>query len=299
MSDYAPLAKESAALEISDPNQSWLQDAWRRFKENRPALFCLWILGLLAFFALIGPLISSHSYYEIHLNQNNQPPCRTFWFGSDDLGRDIFCRVFWGARISLMIGFCAAIIDAFIGVLWGATAAWFGGWIDELMMRFCDILYTIPTILVILLLSLFIGTGPKTVLLAIVLFGWINMARIIRAQILQIKESDYVLAARAAGASSSRIIARHLVPNAIGPILATATLTIPSAIFVEAFLSFLGFGIQPPAASWGIMINEGIGAMQFYPWRLFFPSAILTLTMLCFNLAGNALRDALDPRLRS
>ena len=275
-----------------------LWDAWRRFKQDRIAFGCLLVLGLFALLAIIGPEISSYSYNEIHLSQNNLPPCKAFWFGSDDLGRDVFCRVWWGARISLCIGLCAALIDALIGVCYGATAAWFGGALDELMMRFCDILYTVPTILVIMILSLFIGTGPKTVLLAIILFGWINMARIIRAQTLQIKQSDYVLAARACGASSLRIITRHLIPNATPALIATATLTIPSAIFVEAFLSFLGFGIEPPFASWGIMINEGIGAMQFYPWRLFFPSLILTLTMLCFNLSGNALRDALDPRLR-
>ena len=198
-----------------------------------------------------------------------------------------------------MIGFAAALIDAVIGVIWGATAAYFGNWVDEIMMRICDILHTIPLLLTVILLTVFMGSGLKTILIALAINGWLNMGRITRAQILQIKQSDYVTAAKALGASTSRIIFRHLIPNALGPILATATLTIPAAIFTEAFLSFLGLGLQAPLASWGIMINDGISAMEFYPWRLFFPSALITLTMLSFNLVGNALRDALDPRLRS
>jgi oligopeptide transport system permease protein len=278
---------------------SYLQDAWLRFKKNRSALFCLFLLLFLCAMSIIGPLISPYNYSDIHLELKNRPPSLDFWFGTDDLGRDVFCRVWWGARISLMIGFAAAIIDAVIGVIWGATAAYFGNWVDEIMMRICDILHTIPLLLTVILLTVFMGAGLKTILIAIAINGWLNMGRITRAQILQIKQSDYVTAAKALGASTFRIIFRHLIPNALGPILATATLTIPAAIFTEAFLSFLGLGLQAPLASWGIMINDGISAMEFYPWRLFFPSAFITLTMLSFNLVGNALRDALDPRLRS
>lgn len=278
---------------------SYLQDAWLRFKNNRIALSCLFILLFLGIMSIIGPMIRPYRYSDIHLALKNQPPSWKFWFGTDDMGRDIFCRVWWGARISLMIGLAAALIDGVIGVIWGATAAYFGDWVDEIMMRICDILYTIPLLLTVILLTIFMGSGLKTILIALAINGWINMARITRAQILQIKQSDYVTAAKAIGASTSRIIFRHLIPNALGPILATATLTIPAAIFTEAFLSFLGLGIQVPLASWGIMINDGISAMEFYPWRLFFPSALITLTMLSFNLVGNALRDALDPRLRS
>ncbi len=165
-------------------------------------------------------------------------------------------------------------------------------------MRICDILHTIPSLLMVILLTVYMGSGLKTIFIALALIGWINMARITRSQLLQIKESEYVLAAKAIGASAPRIILRHLIPNALGPILATMTLTIPAAIFLEAFLSFLGLGLQAPYASWGVMINDGIGAMEFYPWRLFFPSILITLTMLSFNIVGNALRDALDPRLR-
>ncbi len=297
---FSPVCKEPFIQEgIAPRSLSYLQDAWLRFRKNRVALLCLAILLFLVVMAIIGPLMRPFSYYDIHLEMKNLPPSWEFWFGSDDLGRDVFSRVWWGARISLSIGLAAALIDGLIGVIWGATAAYFGRWVDEIMMRICDILNTIPLLLTVILLTVFMGSGLKTIFIALIINGWLNMARITRAQILQVKQSDYVAAAHAVGASPLRIIFRHLIPNALGPILATATLTIPSAIFTEAFLSFLGLGLQAPLASWGVMINDGISAMEFYPWRLFFPSGMITLTMLCFNLVGNALRDALDPRLRS
>jgi oligopeptide transport system permease protein len=280
-------------------HMTYLQDAWHRFRMNRLALCCLYILIIFVLMAIIGPIIRPYSYSDIHLELKNQPPSSMFWFGSDDLGRDIFCRTWWGARISLAIGLTAALIDGVIGVAWGATAAYLGKWADELMMRICDILHTIPLILTVILLSVFMKTGLATIFVALAINGWLNMARITRAQILQIKQSEFVLAAQAIGASSVRIMFRHLIPNAMGPILATATMTIPSAIFTEAFLSFLGLGLPAPLASWGVMINDSISAMEFYPWRLFFPAAMITLTMVSFNIIGNALRDALDPRLRS
>ena len=299
MNDFAPLSKEQILEVEGSQSLSYLQDAGRRFCKNRMAMFCLLLLCFFCIMAIIGPMLSSYSYTKIYLARKNMAPCPLYWFGSDDLGRDVFCRVWWGARISLSIGFAAAILDGAIGVAWGSIAAYFGGWVDELMMRICDVLHAIPTLLMVLLLTVYMGSGLKTIFLTLALIGWINMARITRAQILQIKQSDYILSAKAIGASTTRIVARHLIPNALGPILATVTLTIPAAIFMEAFLSFLGLGLQAPYASWGVMINEGIGAMEFYPWRLLFPSILITLTMLSFNIVGNALRDALDPRLRS
>jgi oligopeptide transport system permease protein len=210
----------------------------------------------------------------------------------------MFTRIWWGARISLFIGMTAALIDGTIGILWGSIAAYCGGKIDELMMRLCDVLYAIPYLLVVILLTVIRGTGIGTILIAMTFTGWINMARICRSQILQLKELDYITAARSIGASPARILFFHLIPNAMGPIVATMTLTVPTAIFTEAFLSFLGLGVQAPAASWGVMVSDGVSAMRYYPWRLFFPAAMITLTMLSFNLLGNALRDALDPRLR-
>ena len=281
-----------------DKEESYLQNAWSRLRTNRPALFSLWTLAILFALAIAGPWISPYSYSEIHLELKNTPPSAQFWFGSDELGRDIFTRIWWGARISLFIGLTAAAIDGTIGILWGSVAAYSGGKFDELMMRICDVLYAIPYLLVVILLTVIRGTGIVTILIAMTFTGWINMARICRSQILQLKELDYIVAARALGASSARIVFIHLIPNAIGPIVATMTLTVPTAIFTEAFLSFLGLGIQAPAASWGVMVIDGISAMRYYPWRLLFPASMITLTMLSFNLLGNALRDALDPRLR-
>lgn len=295
---FSPLIQE-AAPDLAPESLSYLKDAQRRFRQNRGAMFFFYLLLFFCAMAIFAPMLSSYTYSKIALSLKNSPPSLKFWFGSDDLGRDIFCRAWWGARISLSIGIAAALIDGAIGVAWGAIAAYFGGWVDEVMMRICDILHTIPSLLMVILLTVYMGSGLKTIFAALALIGWINMARITRSQLLQIKESDYVLAAKAAGASALRIMLRHLIPNALGPILATMTLTIPAAIFLEAFLSFLGLGLQAPYASWGVMINEGIGAMEFYPWRLFFPSLLITLTMLSFNIIGNALRDALDPRLRN
>lgn len=264
-----------------------------------PARVSLFALFFLSVMAIIGPWISPYSYSEIHLELKNSPPSFKFWFGSDELGRDMFTRIWWGARISLFIGFTAALIDSTIGVLWGTISAYLGGKMDECMMRVCDILYAIPYLLVVILLTVVRGSGILTILIAMTCTGWINMARICRSQVLQIKELEFVLAAVSMGASRRRIIFVHLIPNSIGPIIATMALTIPTAIFTEAFLSFIGLGVQAPAASWGAMVNDGLSAMRYYPWRLFFPSFMITITMLSFNILGNALRDAIDPRLRS
>jgi oligopeptide transport system permease protein len=259
--------------------------------------FALITLSLLFLFALFGPLLSPYSYSDIQLSCKNTAPCAQFWFGSDELGRDLFTRVWWGARISLFVGVTAATIDMVLGVLWGSLAAYAGGKAEEVMMRICDVLHSIPYLLVVILLTVIRGPGIGTILIAMTLTGWINMARICRAQVLQLKQNDYVTAARALGASPARLLCIHLIPNAMGPIIAAMTLTIPTAIFTEAFLSFLGLGIQAPAASWGVMLNDGLSAMRYYPWRLFFPAGLITLTILSFNLLGNSLRDTLDPRL--
>ncbi len=280
------------------PGLTYWKDAFLRFREDRVALATLWVLSLIFLFALIGPYLSSYSYTEIHLAHKNCPPCAKYWFGSDELGRDLFTRIWWGARISLGIGIAAALIDVIVGVIWGSISAYAGGKTDEAMMRICDILHSLPYLLIVILLTVIRGSGIGTILIAMTLTGWSNMARITRAQVLQLKTNDYISAARVIGASPIRIVVRHILPNAIGPIMAMLTLTIPSAIFTEAFLSFLGLGIQAPAASWGIMVSDALSAMRYYPWRLLFPATMLTITMLCFNLIGNALRDALDPKLR-
>lgn len=277
---------------------SYWEDAWSRLKKNKLAMFGLISLLLLLFMAIIGPWLTPYTYYETQLDLKNEPPSGKFWFGTDELGRDLFTRCWWGARISLFVGISASIIDLVIGVLYGAIAALLGKKAEEWMMRLADVLYAIPYLLVVILLMVIIGSGLATIILALTITGWINMARIVRSQILQIKQQDYVKAAFALGASRRRVLLRHLIPNAMGPIIVTLTLTIPTAIFAEAFLSFLGLGVQAPIASWGTMANDGLSALRYYPWRLFFPAALISLTMLSFNLLGDGLRDAFDPRLR-
>lgn len=256
------------------------------------------LLCFLILMSIIGPLLTPYTYFETHLHLKNQPPSSAFWFGTDELGRDLFTRVWWGARISLLVGITASLIDLVIGVLYGALAASVGGKTEEIMMRIADILHSIPYLLVVILLMVMIGSGIVTIIIALTFTGWISMARIVRSQILLLKELDFVKAAEAMGASRLRILLRHLIPNAIGSIIITVTLTIPTAIFAEAFLSFLGLGVQAPIASWGTMANDGLPALRYYPWRIFFPAGFISITMFGFNLLGDGLRDAFDPRLR-
>ena len=299
---FDPLTQtEKNAIEemtVFAPATSYWEDAWRRLMQNKFAMFGLGALCLLIIMAIIGPLLSHYTYYETQLSLKNEPPSSTFWFGTDELGRDLFTRCWWGARISLFVGITASLIDLIIGVFYGAIAALLGGKVEEWLMRIADILYAIPYLLVVILLMVIIGPGITTIIIALTMTGWINMARIVRSQILQIKQQDYVKAAFALGASRRSVLLRHLIPNAMGPIIVTLTLTIPSAIFAEAFLSFLGLGVQAPIASWGTMANDGLPALRYYPWRLFFPATFISLTMLSFNLLGDGLRDAFDPRLR-
>jgi oligopeptide transport system permease protein len=266
---------------------------------NKQTKWGLWILLILIGMALVGPLLSPYTYYETHLPLKNSPPSAAFWFGSDELGRDLFTRIWWGARISLFVGITAAFIDLVVGVVYGSLAGLWGHKTDELLMRIADVVYSIPSLLIVILLTVAMGPGLFTIIIALTLTGWIPMARIVRGQILQLKEHDFVFAAYALGASKWRILFRHLLPNAIGPIITTMTFTIPTAIFTEAFLSFMGLGIQAPIASWGTMAHDGLSALRYFPWRLFFPALFISLTMLCFNLVGDGIRDAFDPRLRS
>jgi oligopeptide transport system permease protein len=277
-----------------NPTYSFWQNSWRRFTYNRLALVGAATLGLLIVMAVVGPMLSGYTYYDLHLELKNHPPSWQFWFGTDELGRDLFTRVWYGARISLFVGITAAFIDVCIGILWGSIAAYAGGIVDEIMMRFADVLYALPYLLIVTLLMMILGSGIIPILIAMTIIGWITMARIVRGQILQLKQQEFVLAATALGLGRRRILFFHLLPNSLGPIIVTLTLTIPSAIFVEAFLSFLGLGIQAPVASWGTMVSEGLPALHYYPWRLFFPASFISLTILSFNLVGEGLRDAMD-----
>ncbi|MCH9610600.1 MAG: Oligopeptide transport system permease protein OppC [Chlamydiales bacterium] len=296
---FEPLIQdEECKEEISTRSLSYLQDSWRRLRQNPVALAGLSVLAILTLLAIVGPMISSHTYYSTNLALKNHVPCKQFWFGTDDLGRDIFARICLGARISLFVGVMAALIDLVVGVLWGGVAALIGGRIDSILMRTADVLNALPYLLVVIMLMVVMGSGLVPIIIALTMTGWIGMARIVRGQIMQLKEQEFILAATALGAGNRRILFKHLIPNAMGPIIVTMTLTIPIAIFTEAFLSFLGLGVQAPIASWGTMASDGLPAMRYYPWRLFFPAFFISVTMLAFNLLGDGLRDALDPKQR-
>jgi oligopeptide transport system permease protein len=291
-------SQQSEAEKISKPSLSYWKDVTVRFRKNKLAIFGIILLGILIFMAIFGPYMTPYDYATNDLSNKNQAPSSEHWFGTDDLGRDVFARTWEGARISLFIGVAAALIDLAIGVIYGGYAGYKGGRTDDLMMRFADILYGVPYLLLVILLMVVLGQGLGTMILAMTITGWINMSRIVRGQVLSLKGQEYVLASKTLGAGTSRIMAKHLIPNSMGPILVTMTLSIPSAIFTEAFLSFLGLGLTPPLASWGTMASDGLPAMRYYPWRLFFPATFICLTIFAFNVVGDGLRDALDPRLR-
>lgn len=284
---------------IVRPSMTYLQDAWRRLKSNRAAFVALIILSILVAMAIVGPMMYSYSYSDQDLSMVDKAPgVGGHIFGTDSLGRDLFVRIWVGARISLFIGIAGAVIEFFIGVIYGGIAGYIGGYADEIMMRIVDILYTIPNLVVVILLIMVMGPGLHTIIIAIALTNWLGMARLVRGQTLQLREQEFVLAARTLGADGKRIIFKHLIPNAIGPIIVRLTFAIPGAIFTEAFLSFIGLGVPAPLASWGSLASAGQRTLTTYPWQIFFPALFISLAMLSFNIIGDGLRDALDPRLR-
>jgi dipeptide transport system permease protein len=297
---FVPKTRNKAdAEEVVRPSLSYWKDSWLRLLKNRLAMGGMFFLLFLALFAIFGPIISPHSVETQKLAMQNLPPSSENWFGTDDLGRDVFTRTAYGARISLFVGLVAAMIDFVIGVIYGGIAGYKGGKTDNLMMRIIEILYGLPYLLVVILVMVVIGPGLTTIILALSITGWIGMARIVRGQVLQIKNYEFVLASKTFGAKTARIIRKNLLPNTMGPIIVQMTLTIPSAIFAEAFLSFIGLGIQAPHASWGVMANDGLSTiLSGYWWRLFFPTLFISLTMFAFNVLGDGLQDALDPKLR-
>lgn len=249
------------------------------------------LLTLLVAMVIAGPWLTNYSSFEIDLEAQNIPPGARFWMGSDDLGRDLFTRICYGGRISLFVGTVAALIDLGLGVLWGGVAGYRGGRLDSFLMRTADLLYALPFLLLASLLILLIGAGTLSLILALVMIGWIPLARMVRTEVMRLREMEFVQAAEVLGASPARILFRHILPNAMGTILVGLTLSVPSAIFAEAFLSFLGLGIQPPMASWGSLVHEGISAMTYYPWRFLFPVVFIVLTILAFNLIAEGLRQ--------
>lgn len=283
---------------IVRPNITYWQDAWRRLKQNKVAILSLWILGIVVMLCIFGPFLTKYSYEEQLQGMTNMKPFGDHWFGTDHLGRDIFARIWMGGRVSIYIGIVGTIIEVIIGCLYGGISGYAGGLVDDIMMRIVEVIVGIPYMIVVILVSLYLDAGLTSLIIALVITGWTGIARLIRGQIMQLKESEYVLAAQALGAEPGRIIARHLIPNTIGVIIVYVSFSIPGFIFSEAFLSFIGLGVQPPQTSWGAMAAFGQQQMAFYPYQLLFPSIAICLTMLAFNLLGDGLRDALDPKLR-
>lgn len=297
--DFEPIYYEqSDAEKIAGESTSFWKDAWRRFKQNKLAIMGIVVIVLLGIMSIIGTIISGQNYYDNDLLNANQTPSMEHWFGTDNLGRDIFARTWYGARISLFIGLTAAFLDLIIGVVWGTVSGYLGGKVDEYMMRFADILSGVPYLLVVILLMVIMPPGLWTLIIAMTITGWIGMARIVRGEVLKLKAEEFVLASKSLGATTFRVMSKHLIPNALGAILVTLTLTIPNAIFTEAFLSFLGLGVPAPQASWGTMTSDALASLRYYPFQLFFPAFFICLTMLAFNVVGDGMRDALDPKDR-
>jgi len=284
----------------STKGRSLWQDAGRRLLRNKAAVVSMVILLIIAGMAIFAPFLSPHPLDEIYWERIQAPPdfANAHWFGTDGNGRDLFVRTLHGGRVSLMVGLLATSVSLLIGVAYGATSGFLGGRIDNLMMRFVDILYSLPFIFFVILLMVIFGRNIFLIFLALGAISWLDMARIVRGQALSIKGREFIEAARAAGVSNTRIISRHIIPNLLGPVIIHATLVIPQIILAESFLSFLGLGAQEPLTSWGVLIAEGARTMEAAPWMLIFPATFLALTLFCFNFIGDGLRDALDPKDR-
>lgn len=303
-----------------------LRDSWTRLSSNKGSVIGLVLILLIIIFAIFGPMMNNHGYTEQDLSRVNLPPKvsilesipiigfdgtdikgenkyeeksinENFWFGTDSLGRDVWSRVWQGTRISLYIAFLATILDLFIGVAYGSISAFYGGRIDNVMQRIIEVLVGLPNLIVVILLILVLSPGITSITLALVITGWVNMARIVRGEVLKLKNQEFVLASKTLGAKDKRLLLKHLIPNSMGPIIITTMFTVPSAIFTEAFLSFIGLGIQPPNASLGTIVNDGFELLQLYPHSLMFSATIISLIMISFNLVGDGLRDAFDPKM--
>lgn len=300
--DFSPLAIEErqklVIKELEKPSLGYWQDAWLRFKKDRMAMASLFFISFLLVVAVAGPFLCTFSYEQQDLGAVNEYPSFVHLFGTDSLGRDLFVRVLHGARISLSIGIVVSAINLFIGVLYGGFSGLIGGRIDRIMMNIVDILYGVPTLLYVILLMVVFKPGLTSIFVALGFTYWLQMARTVRGQVLSLKEQDYVQAAVSMGASKWRILIKHLIPNSVGVIVVSLSLSIPDAIFTEAFLSFIGLGVSAPMASWGVLASEGVNSIKAYPYQLIFPALAISMTMLSFNFLSDGLRDALDPKMR-
>ena len=294
-------AEASVALSGEEmAGRSLWVDAWRTLRRNRAAAVSGAIIGVMIVLVVVGPWFSPYSYdFTDWSNLSIGPSLQTgHLFGTDTLGRDLFVRTLFGGRISLMVGVAATLVSLVVGIGYGATAGYFGGRLDHLMMRVVDILYAMPFMFFVILLMVFFGRNLLLIFVAIGAINWLDMARIVRGQTLSLKHREFVEAAEAQGVGTFAIIRRHIVPNLLGVVAVYVTLTIPQVILVESFLSFLGLGVQEPMTSWGALVKEGSDEMESSPWLLLIPAAFLATTLFCFNFLGDGMRDALDPKDR-
>lgn len=288
--------------------QGWFYQGMKKFKKNKVALFCLIFILFVCFLALAAPFITPFPFDEQHVDDLLLSPNVTYWFGTDRLGRDLLSRVIYGARMSMAVGIITAFISLLIGALYGAISGWFGGWVDSIMMRLVDVAYSIPSLVIMILIKVIFDSFPlfqnpelkalTGTLIALSIVGWVSLARLVRAQVLQVKEYSFIEAGQSLGLGNWQLLLRHVLPNILGPIIVMLTFRIPANILFESFLSFIGLGLQPPYSSWGVLASDGADLLESYPHLILFPGAALFMTMMSFQLLGDGLRDAFDPKMR-
>lgn len=297
--DFQPLPREQkAADQVVRPSVSYWADVFRRIREDKVAMVSLAVIVVIGLFAIFAPIFCPYDYSTNDLLATNQPPSAEHWFGTDQLGRDLWARVWVGARVSLLIGLGGAIAPQIVGIFIGGISGYFGGWVDMFIMRVIDVGLCIPELVYVTLMMLLMGSGPMAIIATIAMVGWMGSARFIRGRILQFKNREFVLAAKAQGASPMRQIFRYILPNILGQQVVSITAAIPGAIFMEAYLSFIGLGIKSPMTSWGQLSQIGSSVFRTSPYQLWIPGALISVAILAFYLFGNSLRDALDPHLR-
>lgn len=286
------------AEKISSPSITFWSDVWRRFRSNKLSVFGLGLLSVIILMVCFGPMISGKDYQFIDYSLANLKPCAEYWFGTDEMGRDIFTRVCMGGRISIIIGLACTAVSFVIGSALGGIAGYFGGKVDDFLMRVIEIISSIPYLVLVVILSFVMGRSMFSLVFALTIMSWTGTARMVRGQVMQLKSQDFISAAIALGASPMRIILKHLLPNTLGIIIVNLTLSVPNFIFSESFLSYIGLGVRPPETSWGALASLYQTRLMFDPYQLFFPCLLIVLTVLSFHLVGDGLTDALDPKLR-
>lgn len=296
---FEPVEQDGSDLEyIARKHHSALYDGWIRLRKNKAAVICAVVLIVITLFAIFAPMVCQYTYFDTDYKAKLKPPTIEHPFGTDQFGRDQWARIWYGTRISLLIGLVAALLNLFIGVIYGAVSAMIGGRVDAIMQRIIEILVGIPHLIIVILFMMILPPGVGTIVIAMSITGWVNMARLVRAQILKLKNQEFVMAAKLLGTSGWKMIMKHLVPNTVSVIVIQIMFAIPSAIFTEAFLSFIGVGLAAPKASLGVLINDGYKMLRAAPYMLIYPAVAIILIMVCFSILGDGLRDALDPRMK-